>query len=66
MEVYCRGQVVSGRQMTIPEAVSEPCEAFSTSGRAFPALQVSEYPEDDGHRRGQQQSQVREEQQHRG
>lgn len=57
---------MSGRQMAVPEAVSEPCEAFSPSGRAFSALQVPEYPEDDGDRRGQQQSQVGEEQQHRG
>lgn len=65
--MYCGNQVVSGREMTVPEAVSEPCEAFFYFWKSFLLpCQVSEYPEDDGHRRGQQQSPVREEQQHGG
>lgn len=51
---------------TVPGAVSEAREAFCLLEELFSALQVSEHPEDDGHRRGEQQSGLREEQQHGG
>lgn len=53
--------------VTVPEVAPVAGEGFSPPGRAFfSALQVSEHPEDDGHGRGQQQSQVGAEQQYGG